>query len=354
MTPQEDTAPREPPSRAVDTANPASRSIEEQNEQTTGRKLILSGNRHTGSGLRTVSNNLHQSGDGSASGDGLASCVQPESSMAVPLNSGSEEVADHVESTSIDTRTHQPAGIFVRYATYLLVMPLIALATIVCGSISLVVGVWDTSGRQQHAIARVWASVLLRISLSPVEVVHPERLRNAPLAVYAANHLSYMDTPVLFAKLPFQFRILAKSGLWKIPFIGWYLNRSGQVAVDQSSARASIASLGRGVNALKDGVPLMIFPEGGRADDGRTKPFLSGCAWMAIRAGVPIVPLAIVGTYEMLPIHTYHLLPRPLRMIVCEPIPTEGFSTRDASRLTEELQASIANALAKDEQEHPV
>ncbi len=120
-----------------------------------------------------------------------------------------------------------------------------------------------------------------------------------------------MDTPVLFAKLPFQFRILAKQSLWKIPFIGWYLNRSGQVPVDQSGSRAAIASLLRGVTALKSGMPLVIFPEGGRAANGQTHAFLSGCAFMAIRAQVPLVPLTLVGTYELLPIHTYHLMPAP-------------------------------------------
>ena len=93
--------------------------------------------------------------------------------------------------------------------------------------------------------------------------------RWATAAVYASNHLSYYDTPVLFAKLPFQFRILAKAPLWKIPFIGWYLERSGQVPIDQSSARAGIASLARGARTLQAGMPMVIFPEGGRACNGR-------------------------------------------------------------------------------------
>ena len=87
-----------------------------------------------------------------------------------------------------------------------------------------------------------------------------ERLHVHETAVYASNHLSYYDTPVLFAKLPFQFRILAKAPLWKIPFIGWYLNRSGQVPIDQTSARSAVASLGRGVKTLQSGMPLVIFP----------------------------------------------------------------------------------------------
>ena len=203
----------------------------------------------------------------------------------------------------------------IRWLTYLLLLPLVALATAGFGCVSLICGLWDKSGRQQHAIARMWARVLLLLSLSPVELVGAEKLHLHGVAVYASNHLSYYDTPVLFAKLPFQFRILAKQSLWKIPFIGWYLNRSGQVPVDQSGARAAIASLSRGVTTLKSGMPLVIFPEGGRAADltaGRIRTFLSGGAFMAIKAQVPLVPLTLVGTYELLPIHTYHLMPRPL------------------------------------------
>ena len=236
-------------------------------------------------------------------------------------------------------RANQP----IRWLTYLLLLPLVALATGFFGCISLVCGLWDKSGSQQHAIARAWARVLLLISLSPVELIGAEKLRLHAVAVYASNHLSYYDTPMLFAKLPFQFRILAKQPLWKIPFIGWYLNHSGQVPVDQSSARASIASLNRGVNALKSGLPLVIFPEGGRAADGKTHVFLSGCAFMAIKAGVPLVPLTLVGTYELLPIHVYHFSPRPLKIVVGDPIPTAGLTTRDADALTQQLYDTITS-----------
>ncbi|HWZ53077.1 MAG TPA: lysophospholipid acyltransferase family protein [Granulicella sp.] len=230
----------------------------------------------------------------------------------------------------------------LRMLTYCLLMPLIAVSTTFFGCISLVFGLWDRSGRQQHAIAQVWARSLLRLSLSPVTVIGLERLDGARPAVYASNHLSYYDTPVLFAKLPFQFRILAKQSLWKIPFIGWYLNRSGQVPVDSNSARSAIASLNRGVTALKAGMPLVLFPEGGRTETGGLRPFMSGCAFMAIKAQVPLVPIALVGTYELLPMHTYHLTPRPLVAVIGDPIPTVGLTTRDADALTQRLYETIA------------
>jgi 1-acyl-sn-glycerol-3-phosphate acyltransferase len=266
---------------------------------------------------------------------------QPERSLEGPKSNDPQ--------TSSPTQNPQVPAFF-RWLTYLLLLPLITLSTIFFGCISLICGLWDRSGRQQHFIAHVWARTLLILSLSPVRLVNKDKLHEHEVAVYASNHLSYYDTPVLFAKLPFQFRILAKQSLWKIPFIGWYLNRSGQVPVDQSSGRAAIASLSRGVQTLKHGLPLVIFPEGGRAADGRTHPFLSGCAYMAIKAQVPLVPITLVGTYELLPIHTYHLHPRPIAIIIGDPIPTSGLTTRDADALTQRLFDTITTTYM---QNHP-
>jgi 1-acyl-sn-glycerol-3-phosphate acyltransferase len=229
-----------------------------------------------------------------------------------------------------------------RYLTLLVAVPLMAIVTAFFGCISLLCGLWDKSGRQQHFIARLWGASMLRCSLSPVQMIDQQKLPQSAVAVYASNHLSYMDTPVLFAKLPFQFRILAKQGLWKTPFVGWYLSRSGQVPIDSSSSRSAVAGLLRGVAALKAGTALVLFPEGKRSPDGRMQTAHSGCAFMAIRAGVPLVPLAIVGTYELLPIHVYALRPRPLKIVVGDPIPTDGLTTKDADALTARLYDEIS------------
>ena len=230
----------------------------------------------------------------------------------------------------------------LRYLTMFVCIPLMALATTGFGSISLICGLWDRSGRQQHLVARAWAAAMLRCAFSPVRIVGAEKLRNYPVAVYASNHLSYMDTPALFAKLPFQFRILAKQSLWKVPFVGWYLRRSGQVPIDSGSSRSAVGGLLRGVAALKAGMPLVLFPEGSRSPDGHMQAVHSGCAFMALKAGVPLVPLALIGTYELLPIHVYSLRPRPLMIIAGDPISTDGLTTRDADALTVRLYDEIS------------
>ena len=120
----------------------------------------------------------------------------------------------------------------------------LALITVVCGSLSLLVSFFDKTGRTQHRIAQVWARGCVWGSGCTLTVRGAENLRKCPVAVYASNHTSYMDTPVIFAALPFQFRILAKKELWPIAFIGWYLDRSGQIPIDTDNPHSTLSSLG--------------------------------------------------------------------------------------------------------------
>lgn len=219
--------------------------------------------------------------------------------------------------------------------------PLFFLATTFFGSLSLLCSLWDKSGRVQHRIAQRWGRAVTWISGAQVTVLNGQYL-DGRVAVYVANHLSYSDTPVLFGILPFQFRIVARHDLFKLPFIGWHLTRSGQVPVNVTNPRASISSLGRAVKTLKSGLPVFIFPEGGRTATGHPEEFLNGPAFMAIRAGVPIVPMALIGTHELLPIHTWEFHPVPVTLAVGQPIETTGCSIRQTDDLTERVREAIS------------
>jgi 1-acyl-sn-glycerol-3-phosphate acyltransferase len=238
-------------------------------------------------------------------------------------------------------RRPNPLPWIYRWRTNLIQTPSFALVTILCGSLSLLVSFADKSGKVQHRIAKVWARLCVWLSGSKLTVRGAENLRKCPVAVYASNHTSYMDTPVIFSALPFQFRILAKKELWPIFFIGWYLDRSGQIPIDTANPHASLSSLGVGVKALRAGMPLFVFPEGGRTATGELKPFLSGAAYLAIRAQVPLVPIALSGVYDLLPIHTHHFYPSQLTLSVGEPIPTTGMNMRQTEALTERLRAAV-------------
>lgn len=246
------------------------------------------------------------------------------------------------------SRRPNPMPRFYRWRSNLLQTPLLAIVTAVCGSVALLVSLVDKNGRVQHGIARIWARGCLAAAWSRLKVRGAENLCKHPVAVYASNHTSYMDTPIIFAGLPFQFRILAKKSLWSWPFIGWFLQRSGQMPIDMDDSGATIASLGAAAKALRAGMPLFVFPEGGRTVEGELQSFLSGAAYLAIRAQTPLVPIAISGGYDLLPIHTRHFYPSKLTLSVGEPIQTKGMSVRQIDQLTAQLRDAIGSMLQSE------
>jgi 1-acyl-sn-glycerol-3-phosphate acyltransferase len=247
------------------------------------------------------------------------------------------------------SRRPDPLPWIYRWRTNLIQTPVFTIWTAVCGSVSLLISFVYNGGRAQQQIARVWSRVSVWISCSKLILRGEENLRKCPVAVYASNHTSYMDIPVIFASLPFQFRILAKKELWPIAFIGWYLNRSGQIPVDAANPRTTLSSLSAAVKVLRSGMPLCIFPEGRRTPNGELSPFQSGAAYLAIRAQVPLVPIALAGVYDLLPIHTHHFYPGELTLSVGNPIATKGMTVRQTDELTEQLRVAIESLLAEQQ-----
>jgi 1-acyl-sn-glycerol-3-phosphate acyltransferase len=232
-------------------------------------------------------------------------------------------------------------GVLSHLRSYFYFDPLIWLYTILFGLASIPFGFFDKDGSILHAFARAWSKLILKTILSPVQISGLEKIDASKTHVYAVNHASAMDIPVLYACLPFQFRIVHKKELLAYPIVGWHLKRSGQVCVDQQNPARSIGQIKSAVRTLKAGMPLVIFPEGGRSADGRIQPFLPGAFFLAIKAQVDIVPIALVGTYELLPMDTFHIKSRPLEMRVGNPIPTTGLSLRNMELLSAEVQKSL-------------
>jgi 1-acyl-sn-glycerol-3-phosphate acyltransferase len=232
-------------------------------------------------------------------------------------------------------------GLLSRLRSYFWYDPLIWTYTVLFGAASIPFGFFDKDGSILHAFARAWSKLILKTIFSPVRVTGLERIDTSRTHVYAVNHASALDIPVLYACLPFQFRIVHKKELLSYPVVGWHLKRSGQVCVDQQNPAKSVGQIKSALKTLKAGMPLVIFPEGGRTADGRVQPFLPGAFFLAIKAQVDIIPIALVGTYELLPMDTYHIKSRPLEMRVGEPISTAGLTLREMESLSAEVQRSL-------------
>ena len=232
-------------------------------------------------------------------------------------------------------------GWLSRLRSYFFFDPLIWLFTILFGIASIPFGFFDKDGSILHGFARAWSKLNLKTIFSPVRIIGLEKIDASRTHVYAVNHASAIDIPVLYACLPFQFRIVHKKELLSYPIVGRHLKRSGQVCVDQQNPARSIGQIKSAVRTLKAGMPLVIFPEGGRSADGRIQPFLPGAFFLAIKAQEDIVPIALVGTYELLPMDTYHIKPRPLEMRIGNPIATSGLSLRNMEELSTEVQHAL-------------
>lgn len=250
------------------------------------------------------------------------------------------------EATQVEVNTQQEMRglrlLFSRLRSYFLWDPLIWLYTIVLGALSLLSSFFDKSGQIQHGFARLWSRTILKTIGAAPQVEGLDKVDTTKAAVYVVNHLSALDIPVLYAHLPFQFRILAKKELFRYPFMGWHLQRSGQIPVVLENPRASVRSLNRAVSSLKQGMSLVIFPEGARSADGQLHPFMGGAFYAALKAQVDVIPMALVGTFEMLKMNTWHIKPGPLHLVVGQPITTAGMSTRDLEKLQQQTEDEIA------------
>ena len=225
--------------------------------------------------------------------------------------------------------------------------PLIVICTVAMGTLSLIDSFFDRTGNSQHRIARVWAKMLLAVSFMRVRAEGLEKLDPNGTYVFVVNHGSLMDIPALLATLPQQFRFFAKKGLFQIPFLGTHLERAGHFAVDRSSPSASLKSMMEAARIIAGrGVSVLNFPEGGRSAEG-LREFKEGPAYIAIKAGVPVVPVALVGLRELLPMGSIHLRSGSVVVRVGDPIPTKDLHAGDRMELTQRLYREISRMMSE-------
>jgi 1-acyl-sn-glycerol-3-phosphate acyltransferase len=224
----------------------------------------------------------------------------------------------------------------------LFIDPLIVLVTIVMGSLSLGASLIDSTGRRQHRIAREWARLLLKVSGVRVVAEGVQKLDPGGYYVLVCNHVSLMDIPVLLTYLPLQIRFFAKYGLFRIPFLGTHLRRAGHLPVVRGDARASLKILQEAARLIpRQGITPLLFPEGGRSPVA-LREFKEGAAHLAIKAGVPVVPVGLSGTREILPMGSVVVRPGLVHLRVGDPIPTEGMKSHHRGPLTLQLREKVA------------
>ncbi|HEY8369503.1 MAG TPA: lysophospholipid acyltransferase family protein [Thermodesulfobacteriota bacterium] len=225
----------------------------------------------------------------------------------------------------------------------------VAVTLVLAAAATLLLLVPGTVGLVDRTLVPLWATLVLRIAGVRFTVTRAAELPDGPV-VFAANHRSHFDIPILWLALGRPVRFVAKRELARIPFFGWALRLLGHVIVDRGDSAAARATMARAVDRVRGGVSVLVFPEGTRSEPSRlahepVAPFKKGGTILAIQAGVPIVPVAIAGTERILPKHAVTIRPGTVRVTIGRPIPTAGLTDADRTWLTDEVRAAIAAAL---------
>ena len=209
------------------------------------------------------------------------------------------------------------------WRTVFFLIPAIGTYTIVLGAVSVASSLVDRTGRFAHACARLWSRLILVTTGVRVRVEGLQEITPGKTYIFVSNHQSIYDIPVIFWWLPYQLRIIAKESLGSFPFIGWHLRRSGHLLVDRRKPdRAGILAKWR--DLVVNGLSLIIFPEGTRSADGRVGRFKAGSFMLAIEAGLPVVPLSIVGTRSIMRKGSLTVAPGDVVLAIHPPIDTAG------------------------------
>lgn len=223
-------------------------------------------------------------------------------------------------------------------------IPTIAIYTTVLGILSIGSSVFSSRGYFAHCCARAWSWLILATTGVRVLVTGLERLEPGKTYVFVSNHQSFYDIPVLFCALPYQLRIIAKQSIGRFPVLGWHLSRTGHMLVDRK--RPSTASIFAWANALTSkGLSLIIFPEGTRSRDGRVGPFKGGLFYLAMQAGLTIVPISVVGSRHVMRKGEVTTRPGDVRVVVHDPIPTEATAEPD-TKAVRRLAARVREIVA--------
>jgi 1-acyl-sn-glycerol-3-phosphate acyltransferase len=185
----------------------------------------------------------------------------------------------------------------------------------------------------------VWAAGI-RLSAQNLDLIDPKQRY-----ILIANHYSYFDIPCIFAAIPQPIRFMAKVSLFKIPIFGWALARTGFIPIDRKNRRTAVKSFDLAGERIRRGNTIVIYPEEGRSRERQMREFQRGAFLLALKSELPIVPMAIKGTYDVMRAGTMRVTAGPVTITLTPPISTAGLSVRDKEKLSQESRARIEKLL---------
>jgi 1-acyl-sn-glycerol-3-phosphate acyltransferase len=218
----------------------------------------------------------------------------------------------------------------------------IVVATLALGLLVFITYPFDRKGRVAHCYARLWGRAALLANHVKVRMEGLEHLNGKGPYIFMSNHQGSYDIFALLGHLPFQFKWLAKKELFSIPFFGWAMAAAGYISIDREGTRETVKALSEAAEKIRDGMSVVIFPEGSRSPDGSIQPFKKGGFTLAIKSGVPIVPIAIIGSRDIMPKDKLTVASGEIRIWMGHPIETENYFLKDRKSLMEKVSKIIS------------
>lgn len=221
-------------------------------------------------------------------------------------------------------------------------------ATAVFAIIAIIVSFFSSTGNSVHIIARIWSKSILFVSGIKVDIEGLTNIDQSKSYIYMSNHRSNFDIPVLLGCLPIQFRWLAKAELFKIPIFGRAMSGAGYVKIDRFNRESAFKSIDEIAAKMRNGVSVMIFPEGTRSEDGNIKSFKKGGFVMAVDSGAPIVPVILRGTRSIMSKDSWRIKPGNVSLSIDKPIDTAGYTRDTKDDLIKNVRSVICEVFEKE------
>jgi 1-acyl-sn-glycerol-3-phosphate acyltransferase len=223
--------------------------------------------------------------------------------------------------------------------SYAIRFALISLYTVFWGIPAMLVGPF--SGEAVVWIGRRWVSWIFRTCGVRVVAEGLENVDRTQAYVFMSNHQSVLDIGALVLTLPVSWRFVAKRELTYVPFFGWALALSDQIVIDRGNRASSVRSLRRAAERIRGGVNVIIFPEGTRSLTGRMREFKSGGFHLAIEAQVPILPVTVSGSFDLIPKRSLKVRSGTIKVVYGAPIPTLGLDVDGRHALKQRVREAI-------------
>ncbi|HEY6844098.1 MAG TPA: lysophospholipid acyltransferase family protein [Thermoanaerobaculia bacterium] len=221
----------------------------------------------------------------------------------------------------------------------------VVVVTIPLALATMIVAMVRSNARLIDRITRLWATAIVRAAGIDLRTENTGILDRSQRYIIVANHYSYFDIPCIFAAIPQPIRFMAKVSLFKIPIFGWAIGRAGFIPIDRKNRRTAVKSFELAVERIRKGNTVVVFPEEGRSRERTMREFQRGGFLLALRSQLPILPVAIDGTFDVFSAHARLVRPGPVTVKVGTPIPTEGLTVREKERLLNESRAQISKML---------